>query len=842
MHFYTNVVKIGEKICVRGVNNGKRYQKVINKYSPTLYISDTTGKSEWRTVDGKPVAPLKFESTHELQTWRQKHSNIEGFDIYGYERWVQQWMTENFPEEVQVDYEQFNTCFIDIEVASDEGFPRAEQAAWPIVAITAYLNDVYYVWGNQDYTPTRHNVVYKKIESEKEMMHDFVMWWKSSEIDIVTGWNTRFFDLPYIYNRLNRLFGDDKMAHKLSPWNRTYKQHVQLGGQQLEEVHIEGINALDYLEIYKKFTYTAKESYRLDAIAHEELGVGKLSFDEYSSLFTLHKRDYQKFIDYNIKDVELVVQMDEKNRFLENAVILTLSMKCNPNACFSQMQMWDNKIYDYLWRKKVVTPLRTTYDKSESLGSVEGAYVKDPHVGMHEWVMSFDLNSLYPHLIMQYNISFEKKIGMTPEVPGVQKMLDREYELPKGVTVTPNGAMFKTDSQGFLPEILEMFYNDRVVFKKKMLEAQQLYETDKDPATLKKISYYHNMQMARKISLNSAYGAIGNEFFRYYDRDIAEAITLAGQLSVRTAEETVNKTLQNMLNSKQDFIIAADTDSIYVNCGPLVKKTYEDLPFDMTDKDHAMVQNKRAIVKYLDKVGSGPIQNLLDGAYQDLFEYTQAFQQKMVMAREGISDRGVWTAKKRYILNVWNNEGVQYEIPKLKVMGMEAVRSSTPEICRNKMKEAYNLIMTKTEEELQQFNKTFKEEFNSAPVENIAFPRSVKGLQKYGSKNDIYKTGCPIHVRGSLLYNHHLKEKKLDKAFARIQEGEKIKFVYLQMPNPIHENVIAMVDGLPDGLGLDKYVDRNRMYEKTFYTPLSELVEKIGWNLEETTTLDAFWA
>ena len=251
---------------------------------------------------------------------------------------------------------------------------------------------------------------------------------------------------------------------------------------------------------------------------------------------------------------------------------------------------------------------------------------------------------------------------------------------------------------------------------------------------------------------------------------------------------------------------------------------------------------KKVVVEYLDKVGSGPFQQVLDKAYHELYEYTNAFENKMVMKREGISDRGVWTAKKRYILNVWNNEGVQYEKPKLKVMGLESVRSSTPELCRDKLKEAYLLIMTKTEADLQKFNREFRETFNQEPLENIAFPRSVKGLEKYGSRREIYKQGCPMHVRGSLLYNHYLKEKKLDKTFAKIQEGEKIKFVYLSLPNPIHENVIAMVDGLPEGFGLDKYVDRNIMYEKTFRKPLEELVEKIGWNLEEVSTLDAFWA
>ena len=832
MDFYTNIVKIGEKICARGIRKGQRATKVINQFSPTLYISDTTGKSQWRTIDGKPVSPLKFESTRELMDWRQKHDNIEGFEIYGYERWMQQWLTEFFPEETPVDFDLFNVVFIDIEVSSDEGFPEANKALYPVISITCYLNDIYYVWGNQEYETTQPNVVYKKFESESELLHDFVMWFRSSECDIVTGWNTRFFDLPYLYNRISRII-DEKFCLKLSPWNRVYKTNFQLGGQFLDEVTIEGVNALDYLEIYKRFTYSAQESYRLDNIAHVELGEGKLSFDEYSNLYTLHKRDYKKFIDYNIRDVELVVRMDDKNRFLENAVILTNSMKCNPNACFSQMQMWDNKLYDYLWRKKIVTPMRKSFEKESSLGAVEGAYVKDPHVGMHDWVMSFDLNSLYPHLIMQYNISPETKIGMTPTPPTVQAMMDREYEVPEGCTVTPNGAMFRTDKQGFLPEILQMFYNDRVKYKKKMLETQQLYENDKDPVLLKQISYYHNMQMARKISLNSAYGAIGNEYFRYYDRDIAEAITMSGQLSVRTAENSINKTIQTMLNSETDFIIAADTDSIYVNCGPLVEKTYEEVPFDV---------EKKVVVEYLDKVGSGPFQQVLDKAYHELYEYTNAFENKMVMKREGISDRGVWTAKKRYILNVWNNEGVQYEKPKLKVMGLESVRSSTPELCRDKLKEAYLLIMTKTEADLQKFNKEFRETFNQEPLENIAFPRSVKGLEKYGSRREIYKQGCPMHVRGSLLYNHYLKEKKLDKTFAKIQEGEKIKFVYLSLPNPIHENVIAMVDGLPEGFGLDKYVDRNIMYEKTFRKPLEELVEKIGWNLEEVSTLDAFWA
>jgi len=436
---------------------------------------------------------------------------------------------------------------------------------------------------------------------------------------------------------------------------------------------------------------------------------------------------------------------------------------------------------------------------------------------------------------MQYNISPETYLGVD-ETPGVQAMLDRKVEKPEGHTMTPNGAKFRTDEKGFLPKLMQQFYDDRKVFKKQMLKHEQELVHETDPAKKfelqKKISSLNNLQMARKISLNSAYGALGNVHFRWYNRNLAEAVTLAGQLSIKTAEKAVNSWFNRLFKNEKDYVIAADTDSLYINMEDMVNDRFKDLPFDPMET---------AVVEFLDKVGDGPLQDVIDEAYNDLADYVNAFEQKMFMKREGISSKGIWTAKKHYILNVWNNEGVQYEKPKLKMMGIEAVKSSTPSACRESLKKSFDVIMNKDEEYLQKFVRDFKEKFNALPIEDVCFPRSVKGLSKYKDNHEVYKSGTPIHVRGSLLYNDMLSKHKVTQKYAKIQEGEKIKFVYLKLPNPLRENVIAMVDGLPREFGLDKYIDRDLMFDKTYKLPLNDIVEKIGWSLEKRHSIEDFF-
>jgi DNA polymerase elongation subunit (family B) len=473
-------------------------------------------------------------------------------------------------------------------------------------------------------------------------------------------------------------------------------------------------------------------------------------------------------------------------------------------------------------------------DKSVKVEKYGGGYVKEPIPGVYDWVVSFYLNSLYPHLIMQYNISPETLLEERHPTATVDRILDEEinFELYKNNAVCANGAMYRKDVRGFLPELMEKMYGDRVIFKKKMLQAKQAYEKTPTKSLEKEIARCNNIQMAKKISLNSAYGAIGNQYFRYYKLANAEAITLSGQVSIRWIECKMNQYLNKLLSTTdEDYVIASDTDSIYLNLGPLVDKFFASKSGD-----------KVAIVGLLDKICEDKFEPYIDKCYSDLASYVSAYDQKMQMKRENIADRGIWTAKKRYILNVWDSEGVRYEDPKLKMMGIEAVKSSTPAPCRKMIKEALKLMMTGTEEDVIHFIDDCRVKFKKLPPEQISFPRSVSDVVKYRSSSDIYSKGTPIHCRGALLFNHYIKQHKLDNKYSLIQNGEKIKFCYLKKPNIIHENIISFIQDFPTELGLDKYIDYDLQFEKSFVEPLKSILDAIGWNVEKTVNLELFFS
>lgn len=344
------------------------------------------------------------------------------------------------------------------------------------------------------------------------------------------------------------------------------------------------------------------------------------------------------------------------------------------------------------------------------------------------------------------------------------------------------------------------------------------------------ISKYHNFQLTKKIQLNSAYGAMGNQYFRFYDIRLAEAVTLSGQLVIQWLAKDINKYLNTLLKTSDiDYVIAIDTDSIYLNLKELVEMVYKD----------KMPDDKTKIVDFLDKVAEEKIQKIIDKSCNDLKQYLNARSQKMQMKRESIADKAIWTAKKRYILNVYDVEGVRYETPKLKIQGIEAVKSSTPEVCRQKIKDAIKLILTKTQTDLHQYINTFKEQFKQLSPEFVAFPRGCNGIGTYSDPKSIYKKGTPIHVRGALVYNRLIKDNKLDKKYPCIHEGDKIKFIYLREPNPVQENVITMSEeGLPQELNLHKYVDYELQFEKTFVDPLKIILDAINWSTKKTMSFD----
>jgi DNA polymerase elongation subunit (family B) len=603
-----------------------------------------------------------------------------------------------------------------------------------------------------------------------------------------------------------------------------------------------GISTLDYIELYRWYAPGGKsqESYRLDNIAQVELGEGKISYDEFENLHQLYRLNYQKFIEYNIKDVDLILKLEDKLKLIELALTLAYDTKTNYDDVFAQTRMWDALTYNNLMNQNIVVPPRIVKEKSEAF---EGAYVKEPQVGLHNWVASFDLNSLYPHLMMQYNISPETLIepaNYTQEMRdilsqgvSVDKLLKKEIDLSalENVTITPNGQFFRTDIQGFLPKMMEDMYEDRKKFKKMMIQAKKDYEAEKDDTKKydieKRIARYNNLQLAKKVSLNSAYGALGSQYFRFYDLRMALGVTTAGQFSIRWIEAKLNLYVNKIMKTEnKDYVIASDTDSIYLNLGPLVKSAMGDRTVDID-----------RTISFMDKICEAKIEPYIDASYNELANYVKAYAQKMQMKREALANKGIWTAKKRYIMHVYNNEGVQYTEPDMKVMGLEMIKSSTPTPVREKMKQALQIMMKGTEADMHIFIDTFRTEFKKLNVEDISFPRGINGLKEYGNKTTIYSKGTPIHVRGALLYSKYLEEKGLSKKYPLIQEGEKIKFTYLKTPNIFKENVVSFPGRLPPEFGLQDCIDYNMQFDKTFLEPIKVILDCMDWTTERTNSL-----
>ncbi len=819
--FYTNVQPFGNYIALRGVDSdGRSFQDKI-RYEPTLFVeSHKPQNPQWKTLDNRMVAPVKWGSMKDSRQAMKEY----GGSVYGFDQFQYSFISEKFPGLVNYDMSKIKVAYIDIETSSENGFPDVRSATEEVLAVSIKMGKDFRVYGCGSYDP-QPGVKYISCVDEKNLLLEFVNDWMMNYPDVITGWNSRFFDIPYMVNRIRNVLGE-KIANKLSPWGWFRESEVTLVGNRKQQVFdLVGISSIDYMDAYKKFTYVNQERYSLNHIAYVELGEKKLDYSEYASLHELYKTNYQKFVDYNVHDVILVERLEEKMKLMEMIISLAYMAKCNFNDVFSPVKMWDCIIHNHLRNQNVVIPPKVHETKTEAY---EGAFVKDPQIGRHKWVCSFDLNSLYPHLIMQYNISPETIVGMHEESGLVEPLLNREVDTDflreKNLTMTPNGSLYTRKKQGFLPALMEKMYTDRVKYKKMMIEEQKKGKSA-DP---NKLAQYHNMQINLKIALNSAYGALGNQWFRFYDVRNAEAVSVAGQLSIRWAERAVNEYLNKILETdNKDYVIASDTDSLYVTMEKMVEKV------GLTDTDK--------IIKFLDTVCDGKIQDVIDKCYGEMAEYVNAFQQKMVMKREVLADVGIWVAKKHYVLNVHNSEGVQYEEPKLKIMGIEAVKSSTPEPCRNALKKAFKIMMNGTEDDVINFIEEFKTEFKTFPAEDISFPRSVKGLAKYYDSATIYRKSTPIHVKGSLIYNKILQNKRLTRKYPVIQEGEKIKYAYLKEPNPTGDSVIAMLNNLPDEFDLKQYIDYEKQFSKSFLDPMIGILSVIGWKHERKNDIMSFF-
>ena len=851
MDFYTSVDIRGKNILYRGWKNGQR-QHLRSPFCPTLYIpgKDKSGDTTLTTIHGQPVQPVQFEDMQEARQFIDQFKDVSNYDVYGNTNYVYQYLYKEFPHEVEYDFSTLRVANFDIETSCDGGFPTPSSPTERIIAITISMGEKTYVLGLGDFHIEGKGVQITPYNDERELLEGFIAIWKFLDPDIVTGWNIRFFDIPYLVARMNHL--EDGWANSLSPWGKMREMTVNRMGRDQTAYVISGVATLDYFELYQTFTYVKQESYSLNHISKVELGEEKLSYGEYETIQEFYTKDFQKFMEYNLQDVRLVDKLESKLKLMELAVALAYSARVNFEDVFSQVRTWDAIIHHHLMSKGMVIPQKKSNDKDDQYA---GAYVKDPLVGKHDWVVSYDLNSLYPHLIMQFNISPETKDAnpvwkrgcISPESllarnrgETLKTFIDPAEYLNQGkecnLSIAANGVAFSRERQGFLPELMEKMYAERKHYKNLMIAAQKrLVELDKSaPAEERQrieyeISKYHNFQLVRKIQLNSAYGAIGNQYFRFFDVALAEAITLSGQLSIQWIGDALNRFLNKVLKTDgQDYVIASDTDSVYLRLGGVVALSKKTTTSDQVD--------------FLNDFCERVLQPYIDKQFAELAGVLNAYANKMSMGREVIAEKGVWTAKKRYMLSVWDTEGVRYKTPKFKIMGMETARSSTPAYVRKALKTAIETVLMGDEATLQKFVIQTEREFKSLPVEEVASPRSVSSMDEYSNALTIYKKATPIAVKAALLHNSIVKRLKLDKKYRLIGEGEKMKFIYLKTPNPIHEGVIGFPTTMPKEFDLQKYIDYDTQFKKTFLEPLRAITDAVGWSPEERNTLESLFA
>jgi DNA polymerase elongation subunit (family B) len=835
--FYTFAALYGDSILVKGWDyDANDYFKDRIEFRPTLYVP-TNKPSKYKTIDGINVSPVNPGGIKDCKEFIREYKDIAGITVYGMERFIYQYLAEEYDEEIQFDTSKVKTYCLDIETTSENGFPQPRLAEEEILLITLKNLNTKKVttFGSRPYTPKEENVEYILCKDEATLLRTFIGWWKRADPDVVTGWNIELFDIPYIMNRIRNVLSE-KDVKSLSCWNFYIESEEYSHGKKHQKYNIYGVSILDYMNIYKKFTFTNRESYRLDLIAEIELGEKKLDHSEFDTFKDFYTNGWEKYVDYNIVDVHLVDRLEEKLKLLDLVMLMAYDAHCNFEDTFFQVRLWDIIIYNALRKKNIVVSPINRSDKDEKYA---GAYVKEPIPGTYDWVVSYDINSLYPSLIRFLNISPETLITDRAQV-SVGGLIDKEVILtPSGdYAIAANGCLYSKEKLGFMPELVRRIYDERVEYKNKMIDCKKEYIKNPSEQLSKEISKWSNFQMARKIQLNSLYGALGNQYFRYFLVDNAESITLTGQVAIRWIERKINEYLNNVLKTKnKDYVIASDTDSVYIHMGPLVRRVFPE--FDNNNPEKSVLQNR--IVEVLNKFCENKIGKFIDASYDEFSDYLNAYEKCLVMKRECIADRGIWTAKKRYILNVWDEEGVRYKEPKLKMMGIEAVKSSTPAPCREYIKECIRIIMTGTEDDLIEYVDNKRIEFLTLDPSYVAFPRSVTDMDKYDVKQLPFIKNTPYHVKAALLYNILLKEKKLSHKYNIIQNGEKIKFLYLKKQNPYMAETIGFITQYPKEFDLTKYLDYDTIFRKGFIDPLESILTVIGWKTEKTNDLSSYF-
>lgn len=822
--YYTNVFQRGNQLFARGILNGKQVSKVI-KYEPYLFTK-TTEESKYKTIFNEPVKKKQFKDINDAKNFIEKYKDVSGLPIYGITKFEYLWIYDTFKSELRANVKDVSVVSLDIENSMKVKCDFATAVTTtpnPITAITLSRNGLKATIGLKGYKPKNKTVKYFECSSEEELLQRFIRIWTSDAFnpDIITGWNIDGYDIPYLVNRITKILGEQAVK-RLSPWGIIRAYDIEIKGQICSSYEFKGITSLDYMHIYKKFQLTKRERYTLDHIAEVELGVKKVDYSEYKDLDELYEKDSDKYFDYNIRDVELIDQLEAQLKYIELVIEIAFMTKSNFGDAMSSVKKWDHLIHSYLMDRNTVVEPMNSHSFSSSL---VGGYVKDPIVGMHDWCLYFDLTSLYPHLIMQYNISPDTFVQRRSEMPSIDEIVAGAHIPDTGNSVAANGCEYRKDIRGFLPAIMEELFNGRKADKKKMLSLRKENEEHKSKDTETLISIYDNKQGAKKVILNEGYGALANQYNRWFSFNAAESITMSGQLTVKWAERYINEYFNKLLKTEgHDYVFYIDTDSVLVRLDDLVKAV---MPEE---------QDKHKIAAFIENITNQKINPYVESFYEDLKDHMHAYEQKMHLKMESISKLCI-IAKKKYLMNVYNQEGVSYSTPKLKMTGIQAIQTSTPQICKDKFKECFNIIMNEDEPTLQKAVSSFEKEFRSRKFEDIAQPKGINGVSKYSRKGTDFARGTPYHVKGAIIHNECIDNLKLSNKYEKITDGDKIKIAYMKQPNPFRSNIIAASNILPPEFKADEYIDYDEQFFKTFVKPLDSILKTIGWSHKRRNTL-----
>jgi len=909
-HFYTNIDTRGNKVFLRYVEDGQHKKEVI-EFAPELYIkTNDAAKADAMSMHDEPLEAVQFTDNKEMRKFIESYKDVDGFSVYGTENIMNQFMSKAYPRDIKYDAQKILGGILDIETFSgnvevdedgkvqpiDGPFPNPETAEYPISLITVYhtVEKKFYVFGleyfNGHFIGTyKHNpdhekvgkldIVYKGYEDEHTLLNEFVSFWQEKDFNYWSGWYIEGFDNAYLTNRIEKICGETAKK-KLSPWGMVQKGSITTDwGEDLTVYDWIGCQMLDYKQLFEKHGFMNPDDKKLDTVARLILGEGKVDYKDEGNLNTLYIRNYQKAVEYNVVDVDLIVRMNNKKRFFELTFILAYLCKSNYRDTLGTVKPWSALTYSMLCEKGQRPKIKSVFEGDTQFG---GGFVREIKAGRYRWVVSCDLNSLYPHLIQQYNLGAETIIepeDLPAEIRAiptftlddlVNKRVDLSALKKYNLCMTANRAFFKRGKRSIFNEKTRQIYDDRKKVKKGMLAYEQeevdlLALIGDKPANPEQTSLLEDLaikistmdvhQHSLKILMNSLFGAIGNKWFKEcFDIRVAEGITLSGKLSIlwiaRKLDEYFNKILgtgtvvhkihhinrppQTTLEvvSGVNYAIYQDTDSCYIDMSRLVDKLFT---------QEQQTNEVEKIVNFLDKLFKDKIEPYIDQSYQELADYVNADDQRMFMKREVIATSAIWTAKKRYTMLVADSEGVRYW-PNLyhKTVGLDAVKATAPKHCRDWMLEAYKITLQGTESELQDFCSEKKKEFMQLPIDKVATPSGVNGLEKYYDPNTLYIKGAPKHVKASLWHNH-LLDKKGIKGISKIQSGDKIKFIELRTPNPFGCECIAFQGKLPAEFGLEKYVNYETNFERSFTSLLDNLLVAVNWSsTRQASAMDWF--